>query len=331
MLHSKIEMDASVHVRVQVAEGFPEEIDALAAHSMGGRSFLRRAWYQASASSNGLTFLALRADGSPLAAIPTAEIGPPLVGARSVPGSYWPFRSILVAEDAESDELAAMLADRKLSSAAPLWRMGPVLRDDPVTALLEKAAARAGWTMLIRPLGRTWLLDLTQPGWPRKTTRRRLANYERQLGQTGEVRFSFLRGSEWDEKVFEALATIERNSWVARKTDGSGAKFLSEAQRNVWRRAVRDPVIAQALSVTLLHVGDEPAAFSFDLQEGDLQYAIASSYDDRFAAARPARSLPTGSSNGHARKAYPASTSVPATAAIRAKWAPSPDRRSSTC
>lgn len=292
MLHVTIANGADI--AVDLVDGYPAVLDDLAGRAIGERAFLRAAWYRAAAPDEGSTILATRGDGRALAAIPTAAFGPPLLGARAVPGSYWPFRSILIDAEATQDELAALFAAPQTRAAlAPMWRVGPVYRSDPATAMLKRAAARAGWTVLTRTLGRTFLFDLAamsaDRAWPRKSTRRRLANYEKQLGQAGAVRFRFVTGDGWDEAVFDTLAAVEANSWVGKKTDGSGAKFLTEAQRGLWHRATRDPAIAGALSATILFAGDTPAAFSFDLRAGAMQYSIASSYDDRFAACRPGK------------------------------------------
>ncbi len=292
MFHSSVAKETDV--RVEIAQGFPPALDELAARLPCGRSFLRAAWYEATAAGDPLTVLATRQDGHPIAAIPTASVGPPLVGARAVPGSYWPFRSILISADAEEAELTALLADPSVRRAlAPVWRVGPVLRDDGATRMLKRAAADAGWTVLVRTLGQTWQLDLAalsaSGAWPRKSTRRRLANYERQLGREGAVAFRSITGHAWDATTLQQLAAVEANSWVGKTTDGGGAKFLTVDQRDLWRRAVRDPLIADALSATILSVADEPIAFSFDLRAGPRQYSIASSYDDRFAYARPGK------------------------------------------
>jgi CelD/BcsL family acetyltransferase involved in cellulose biosynthesis len=287
-------IEPQAQVRVEIVRGFPPALDAIARSSPGGRCFLRAAWYEAAASGLPMTVLATREDGSPVAAIPTSTMGPPLVGAKSVPGSYWPFRSILIAADAQWAELTETLSAPQVRRAlAPVWRVGPVLRDDPATVMLEQAAAAAGWTILVRPLGQTFVLplgELVSSGqWPRKSTRKRLANYERQLAREGSIEFRFVSGDGWDYAAFEALATVEANSWVGKSTDGSGAKFLKASQRDHWRRAMADPHIAGALSATILSVGGKPAAFSFDLRAGDRQYSIASSYDETLSAARPGK------------------------------------------
>lgn len=281
-------------IRVTVFREFPAALDALARRSCHERGFLRAAWYEAAASGDPLTVLATGKDGSPVAAIPTTAGGFPPIGPRSVPGSYWPFRSILIARDATPGQLQSLLSSpRAVRALGPVWRVGPVLRDDATTAMLEQAAAEAGWTVLVRTLGQNYLLKLAElvasGTWPRKSTLRRIANYERQLARTGTVDFRFVRGGDWNEAAFAALARIEANSWVGRKTDGSGAKFLGDARQALWRRATRDPHIADALSATIMTVDGEPAAFSFDLRAGPRQYSIASSYDERFVAARPGK------------------------------------------
>ena len=288
-MHGRTESEAPI--RVEIVEGFPSSLDTIASRSPSGRCFLRAAWYEAAAAGNPKTAIATRKDGSPVAAIPTAEFGPPLFGARAVPGSYWPFRSILIVADAQLAELATLLSSSQVCRAlSPVWRVGPVLRDDPATGLLEHAAAAAGWTVLVRTLGQSFVMDLADliasGDWPRKSTRRRLANYERKLAREGEIELRFATGGDWTDEDFEALATIEANSWVGKSSDGSGAKFLTAEQRALWRRAIRDPHIAEALSATILRVAGQPAAFSFDLRTGNRQYSIAGSYDERFAAAR---------------------------------------------
>lgn len=295
-MHGAIERPAAEScVGIEVRRGFPLLLDRLADRALGARAFLRSAWYRGDSGPNdGSTIVARRLDGSIIAAIPTVPIGPTLLGARTVPGSYWPFRSILIDRGTTQAELTEAFKHPLLrATLTPMWRVGPVYRDDPATVLLKRAAARAGWTVLTRSVGRTFVFDLSaseaEGGWPRKSTRRRLTGYEKQLGATGEVSYRHITGSDWDEAAFTALAAIEANSWVGKDTDGSGAKFLSDARRESWRRMVRDEKLADALSATILFVGDVPAAFSFDLQDGETQFSIASSYDDRFAAGRPGR------------------------------------------
>ncbi|MDF7773941.1 GNAT family N-acetyltransferase [Sphingomonas sp. AOB5] len=279
---------------IEVRRGFPMLLDRLADRAVGARGFLRAAWYRGdSGPQDGTTIVARRLDDSVIAAIPTVPIGPTLLGARTVPGSYWPFRSILIDSSATQAELTEAFKHPMLrATLTPMWRVGPVYKDDPATVMLKRAAARAGWTVLKRRVGQTFIFDLAaneDGGWPRKSTRRRLAGYERQLGLIGAVSYRHVTGSDWDEAAFAALSAIEANSWVGQTTDGSGAKFLSEEQRERWRRMVCDPHLAKALSATIMFVGEQPAAFSFDLQEGSTQFAIASSYDERFAAGRPGR------------------------------------------
>lgn len=280
-------------VAVQIVPGFPDAIDALAAKIGGPHAFQRAAWYGSEGADNAVTLIATRRDGSPVAAIPTLPAGPSVIGARTVPGSYWPFRSILIDPQATHAELTALFSHPAAKDAlVPMWRVGPLYVDDPATAMLKRAVSRAGWTVLTRNLGRTWnftLPDSEGEAWPRKSTRRRLANYWRQLEQQGEVAIRHVTGADWTAATLDAMGVVEASSWVGSKTDGSGAKFLTDTQRTRWRRVLADLVLAENLSATILTVGGEPVAFSFDLQAGALQYGIASSYDERFAAFRPGK------------------------------------------
>lgn len=269
-------------VMVDVRPGFPEAIDTLCAEADTSRSFLRAAWYRAAAQCKGKTLIARRADGAIVAAVPMTRIGPDLVGAKAVPGSYWPFRAVLLAADAQPQELVAMLAHPLAQTElAPIWRLGPVAADDPSTTLVSEAAAMAGWTVRRRSLGSSWIFHLAEEvasGWPKKSTRKRLAAYERKLAERGSVSWKHISGTDWSGAVLDQLAAVEAESWVGQTTDGSGAKFLQPHQRGLWRDALADPVLASALSATLLEADGRAVAFSFDLRAGDTQYAIAGAY-----------------------------------------------------
>ncbi len=279
---------------VQILDGFPDRLGELAERNGGARSFLRAAWYRAAAGRNGRTILAMRADGSPVAAIPIARKHRSIASIQSVPGSYWPFRSILLDLESTDGELSELFTRPEVrSTLGAMWRVGPVYRDDPVVSNLKRAVSDAGWTVLTRPLGCTYILPLAalarQGDWPRKSTLRRLKNYGRQLERQGKVAYRQMNGSDWDEAGFQALAQIEAKSWIGSRTDGKGAKFLREEQRDYWRRVTRDPAIAESLSATILTLDDRPIAFTFDLRVDEMQYSIGSSFDEDYAAARPGK------------------------------------------
>lgn len=289
MLQQRIEGGSEIGrgVAVTIVDGLSPVLDTLAAAAPETRRFLRAAWYAGAGEARARTVVATRVDGAPLLAIPTTGIGPPLLGLRAVPGSYWPFRSVAALPDATAAELASVLAAPAVEAAlGATWRLGPVYADDPALALLVRAAGCAGWTAIRRSLGPTFLLDLAARP-PR--AERRVAGYARRLAETGMVELRTVTGADWTDAAFADLAAVERASWVGCATDGSGAKFMTAELRARWHRVTRDPVLAAALSATILSVAGEPIAFSFDLAAGATQYAIASSYDRRFAKARPGR------------------------------------------
>jgi CelD/BcsL family acetyltransferase involved in cellulose biosynthesis len=164
--------------------------------------------------------------------------------------------------------------------------MGPFYRDDDIAAKLMRGAAAAGWHVLTRRLGHTYCLEIAAEraagSWPRPSTLKRIRNYERQLARSGPLNVQRVSGDAWTPAVFDALAAIEAASWVA-DTDRSGAKFVNGEHRAFWEKAVADPALAQMLSALIVRVGERPIAFCFDLNVGDLQYAIAGSFDAEFA------------------------------------------------
>jgi CelD/BcsL family acetyltransferase involved in cellulose biosynthesis len=287
---------AEVAIDVEVHAGFPAAIDQAAAGADPRHGFLRRAWFEATGGEGAATLVATRADGRVVAALPTAPAGPALLGLRAVPGSYWPYRSFPVALDASDEELAAFLssgaARRALGRA---WRLGPVYEDDPTASRLLGLAARAGWTALSRRLGTSYRLDIAalqaEGSWPRTATLRKNRWIEKRLAELGDLEWERVSGSGWNEAAFEALAEIERNSWVIKKTDGTGAKFATLANCHFWEAAVRDPCLADMISAAMLRIGGTPAAFAFSIHTGLTRYNVANSYDERFARHSPGRAL----------------------------------------
>ncbi|MDP8994047.1 MAG: GNAT family N-acetyltransferase, partial [Pseudomonadota bacterium] len=213
------------------------------------------------------------------------------LGLRAVPGSYWPFRSFPVAADASDDEIAALLAGplarRALGRA---WRLGPVMEEDPTAARLLALARRAGWSVLSRRVGTEYVLDIEEEKkagpWPRPSTHRNNHKHAKRLARMGALDFRFAIGGDWGQALFDELARIEGNSWVASRS-GADAKFIDAARRQAWETVAGDPAIAAMLSTGILYVGGEPAAFSFGINVGRTRYCVATSYDQRFARHSP--------------------------------------------
>ena len=87
------------------------------------------------------------------------------------------------------------------------------------------------------------------------------------------------------------LAQSRQKSWIAARTDGTDAKFTATGHGAFWRAAAADPVIAACSARRCCTIDGKPAAFSFDIDAGDLKYAIANSYDPAFAKHSPGKLL----------------------------------------
>ena len=280
-------------VEVALESGAAAALDALAGIADPRHRFLRSAWFSAAPAGKLRTLVASRPGGPPLAALPLEQSRPFL---KSVPGVYWPIRSFPLAPDARESELIAFLADPAARAAlGPVWRLGPVRADGPTASRLLPIAAAAGWTVLTRNLGTAFVLDLAalraQGPWPKSSTLRKNRNIERKLAEQGELDLKLFSGPDWTPFLFDALAAIESNSWIASRTDASDAKFLSPKHRRFWEAVVADPRIAAQMHASILYVGGAPAAFSFYLCSGRFAYMIANSYDERFRQQSPGRVL----------------------------------------
>ena len=278
-----------------VEGGLSAAIDAVAQRAAPAHAFLRRQWFAAALHAYGgqARTITVSQGGDPMLALPIVPIGPRRLAAAAIPGCYWPFRSAPVACDADADAFAVLL--RTLGQAVRALRIGPVYDGDPLIEGLRVAAAAAGWTAIDRFVADSYLLDIdavrAEGAWPRASTAKKNRFHEKHLATHGALDWSFIDGAGWDEAAFDALAGIEARSWIAQRTDGSDAKFTRTGHGAFWRMAARDPHIAAMFHAALLRVDGVPAAFSFDIDAGALKYAVANSYDPRFAKHSPGKLL----------------------------------------
>lgn len=275
---------------VRVSRGLDPAIDHVAAMARLAWRFLSRSWFAAAGSDEMLTIVMTGAEGSPLIALPIVMIGRFM---RTVPGSYWPFRSFPVAEGAGIDHMATLLSDAKARRAlGPVWRLGPIYHDDPALVLLRGAAQHSRWRIYERRIATDYLLDMdamaAEGPWPRNTTLRKNRFHEKHLADYGPLRWRFARGESWTPDLFADLAAIEAKSWHAGSTD---PKFLPGTHRDFWERLARDPDQASRMNAAILYISDDPVAFSFDLDAGSVKYAIANSYDPAFGKHSPSKCL----------------------------------------
>lgn len=273
---------------VRLALASAAELDAVVEAADPAHGFLRAVWAEAAAPDLVAGWVAWRGDGSPLAALPLVrrKVGP--LAVKEVAGCYWPFRSFPIAADASVEELVSLLSDPDLPKVVGrVWRLGPVFDNDPSVALLRMAAPLAGWTMLTRQLGTCYEIDVaalrSEGPWPRPSTMKKNRWRERKLSEIGRLAYASFTGSTWTGAERDALAEIERHSWLAKLEGGAALHFADSVQRRFWEQVASDPLVAPMLFGTILSVGGVPAAFAFGMQVGSIRYNLANNYDERFA------------------------------------------------
>jgi CelD/BcsL family acetyltransferase involved in cellulose biosynthesis len=281
--------------RLHLVRAACADLDLAAEAADPAQAFLRGAWYSAGEQAD--LFAVVRGDGRPLAGFGLTDrrVGP--FRMREVAGSYWPFRSVPLAADASASDVEALLGNRDVQRTfGPIWRLGPVLVGDVAATRLRAAAPAAGWAVLERRLGTCFEIDirtLSADGpWPRGPTLRKNRWRERRLGELGAVEIRRFTGEDWSTGDRDAIAQIERNSWLAGEAK-AGLQFADARQRRVWESVAEDPALAAMLHGSILSVGAVPAAFTFGLQVDATLYQIANNYDARFAEHSAGRILLT--------------------------------------
>ncbi len=281
-------------VRADVVEGLAAAIDTVAERGAQSHRFLRFGWYAAALAAYGgqAKTLVVEQDDAPVLTLPFVPLGPRLLRIAAIPGCYWPFRSFGLALEAGEPALKAALST--LARHVNGIRIGPVYDTDPAAAALIATARAQGWTTVDRAIGDSWSLDLPRARegepWPRTSTLRKNRFHEKHLAEHGTPDWRFLSGADWPA-VFADLGAVEQTSWIAHATDRTGMKFTADGHLAFWQAAVADPVLAGMFRAALLTVDGAPAAFSFDIDTGELLYAIANSYDPRFAKHSPGKLL----------------------------------------
>jgi len=270
------------NVRGDVVEGLAAAIDIVAERGAHSHRFLRFGWYAAALAAYGgqARTLVVEQDDAPVLTLPFVPRGPRLLRMAAIPGCYWPFRSFGLALEAGEPALKTALST--LAAHVNGLRIGPVYDTDPAATALIAAARAQGWTAIDRTIGDNWSLDLPREKegepWPRTSTLRKNRFHEKHLAEHGVPDWRFLSGTDWPA-AFADLGAVEQTSWIAHDTDRTGMKFTA------------DPVLAAMFRAALLTVDGAPAAFSFDIDTGELLYAIANSYDPRFAKHSPGKLL----------------------------------------
>lgn len=285
---------APAPVRATLEDGLPDPIDAVAAAAPASHGFLRRQWFAAAVAAYGgapRTVVA-RVGEVPVLALPIVAAGRRAPGVYTVPGCYWPFRGFPMAEAACAEAVDAALA--VLARQVRVLRVGPAIDGDPAVSALVARARAAGWGVVSRRVADSFVLDMAakraEGTWPRNSTLKKNRFHEKHLAAHGALDWRFVAKDAWPA-AFDAMAEVEKKSWLADATDGRDTKFTRWGHGAFFRAAAEDPVIAGMFHAAMLYVEGEPAAFSFDMDAGALKYAIANSYAPAYAKHSPGKLL----------------------------------------
>ena len=197
---------------------------------------------------------------------------------------------------ATPQELATALGDKALSrTLAPAFRLGPVVRDHASTRLLSEAMRLAGWSVLTKPVGQHFGVNLAaklaEGNWPSTRGQRKRRWHVRNMEKIAPVRFEYFTGADWTPATRDAMARIEANSWLGTLEDGGDTKFRDPALRATWEDAAKDPALAAMIRGSLFWIGEAPVAFTFGIDCGPARLLIANNFDMNFQKESPGKVL----------------------------------------
>ena len=208
------------------------------------------------------------------------------IAVAALGGLYWPFRSIVMPDDAVNDAACALAGALTQSARMLVMRCGPVPERCAGTSALMSSLERRGWRIRCAPLGYTFASELPaswsafeqQPGG---RLAKRTAYYERRIGRDGALEIRMFGGAaeaSWPDALRD-IAAIERNSWQHRA--GGVPRFAGARLQAFWTAILADARCARAARAWLMYFDGEPASFCFCLDSGETRYVIANNYAER--------------------------------------------------
>ncbi|TAN03011.1 MAG: GNAT family N-acetyltransferase [Rhodanobacteraceae bacterium] len=212
---------------------------------------------------------------------------------RSLAGYYWPFRTLVVRDDADSRKTFATSIAAHFSKCPPatVLRFGPVSSSDKAFQELLRALMGTGWVALRHDDGQTFVLNLPEDASILEKTishsllknarycRRRM---EKQLGSLLIERHVLREGST---EALEVAAAIEAASWVGKKS--GDLKFVGVENRMFWTSLASKSGSPFDIVIWLLHCDNAPIAFSAHIETRETIYIIANSYDEQWRSHSP--------------------------------------------
>ena len=265
------------------------QFDALAAAGDPARGFLRSAWFDGAR-----TFVLKNDRDAACAAFALAERRKGPFRVQEVGGAYWPFRGVPLSPDLTAADLAPILRSARREIGG-IWRLGPVIGDDAQLDVLQQAAREAGWRVLSRTIGQSFVIDVAGlkagGNWPSTKGAQKDRWRVRQMAKKGPVTIRWYTGADWSAQDRDDIAAIEANSWVGQLESGGDTKFHDPEMRRYWETVARDPVISAMIHGMIMTVGDRPVAFTFGLDCGTVRYSIANNFDRAFNKHSPGRVL----------------------------------------
>ena len=277
-----------------------DAFDALAQAGFPDRAYLRRQWFESGPEPATRFVVARGESGKPLAgfALRPKVIGPDALGLKvnEIAGPYWPFRGVPVDASVSPDELARAMSDKAIiKTLGPAFRLGPAVRDHSATRLLSEAMTLAGWTVLTKPVGQHFGVDLATKiasgNWPSTRGQRKRRWHVRNMEKIAPVRTDYFTGTDWTDATRDAMARIEANSWLGTLEDGGDTKFRDPALRTTWEDAAKHPALASMIRGSVFWIGEDPVAFTFGIDFGHARLLIANNFDMNFKKESPGKVL----------------------------------------
>ena len=201
----------------------------------------------------------------------------------SVAGYYYPFRSIIMANDYVANCSKAIVEALQQLGISSIVRFGPAEENNSVTRAIYSNFTAQGWKCFRQDRGEQYFINLPEEfeQYKNSLSKKMLGNLRRdanKLAKQGAIEFikyNNLTNNEWS-KVIDDCSFIESNSWLDKSSQG---KMRVHGKQAFWKRLLENPSTSAKMSIWVMYLDKKPISYNIAIDADGYRYGVSSQYD----------------------------------------------------